>query len=125
MDQDVPSFALEIRGLAKSFDKPAVDGLDGFIYMNQERTMAIRCSSSPPTGKRGVGRPAQQVLARPTAREGNETYRQHRLCEVVEGLSFALGDRLRIRACAVHRDSRERAAAHARGGGNAGRLAGR
>ena len=37
--------------------------------------MAIRCSSSPPTGKRGVGRPAQQVFARPTAREGNETYR--------------------------------------------------
>ena len=41
--------------------------------------MAIRCSSSPPTGKRGVGRPAQQVLARPTAREDNETYRQHHL----------------------------------------------
>jgi ABC-2 type transport system ATP-binding protein len=28
MDQDVPSFALEIRGLTKSFEKPAVDGLD-------------------------------------------------------------------------------------------------
>ena len=28
MDQDVPSFALEVRGLTKSFEKPAVDGLD-------------------------------------------------------------------------------------------------
>ena len=28
MNQPVPSFALEIRGLAKNFDQPAVDGLD-------------------------------------------------------------------------------------------------
>src|SRR6516162_91047 len=28
MSQPVPSFALEIRGLAKSFEQPAVDGLD-------------------------------------------------------------------------------------------------
>ena len=28
MNQPVPSFALEIRGLAKNFEKPAVDGLD-------------------------------------------------------------------------------------------------
>ena len=42
-----------------------------------------------------------------------------------KGLTLALGDRLRIRARAVRRDSRERAAAHAGGGGNTGRLAGR
>ena len=42
-----------------------------------------------------------------------------------KGLTLALGDRLRIRARAVRRDSRERAAARARAGGNARRLVGR
>jgi len=39
-----------------------------------------------------------------------------------KGLTLALGDQLRIRARAVRRDSRERSAAHAGGGGNTGRL---
>ena len=39
MNQALPSFALEIRGLAKNFEQPAVDGLDLWVRTGEFYTL--------------------------------------------------------------------------------------